>query len=189
MKITITGHSAGIGKALSGLYPEHIGFSRTNGFDISIPEHRAMILSQSKDSDVFVNNAHDLDHQTMMFEEVFEEWRYDADKTIVNVVSRVIYEDVDKDKLANVLQKVDIQGNYIDYKKKLSAVSNPGNSYNRKCRIINVNPGWVATNKVPESWLIEHGYPYLTALECANYIKWAIEQDLEIGELSFWRNK
>ena len=73
MKITITGHSAGIGKALSGLYPEHIGFSRTNGFDISIPEHRAMILSQSKDSDVFVNNAHDLDHQTMMFEEVFEE--------------------------------------------------------------------------------------------------------------------
>ena len=74
MKITITGHSAGIGKALSGLYPEHIGFSPTNGFDISIPEHRAMILSQSKDSDVFVNNAHNLDHQTMMFEEVFEEW-------------------------------------------------------------------------------------------------------------------
>ena len=35
MKIAITGHTKGIGKAIADLYPNVIGFSRSNGYDIS----------------------------------------------------------------------------------------------------------------------------------------------------------
>jgi hypothetical protein len=189
MKVAITGHTRGIGRAIAELYPDHIGFSRSNGYDISIQTLREQIVSESSDCDVFVNNAHCLDNQTTMFEEIFDAWRNNKSKTIINIGSRAIYEDVNKDKSENFLSAVSDQGNYIAYKSKLSEVSNPGNSYNRQCRIININPGWVATDKVPEAWLIEQDYPYMTSAECAKYVKWAIDQDLEIGELSFWRSK
>ena len=36
MKIAITGHTKGIGKAIADLYPNVIGFSRSKGYDISV---------------------------------------------------------------------------------------------------------------------------------------------------------
>ena len=56
MKIAITGHTKGIGKACADVFSEHevIGFSRSNGFDIQAIEP---ILDSSNDCDVFINNA------------------------------------------------------------------------------------------------------------------------------------
>ena len=56
MKIAITGHSAGIGQALSMIYTiqdhEVIGLSRRNGYNIrSIPKVAGMI----EPCDVFIN--------------------------------------------------------------------------------------------------------------------------------------
>ena len=58
MKIAITGHTNGIGKACYDLLSqEHqvIGFSRSSDYDINDPES---IFSSAKDSDVFINNAY-----------------------------------------------------------------------------------------------------------------------------------
>lgn len=59
----------------------------------------------------------------------------------------------------------------------------------RRCRISNISPGFVDTNLIshfsmPE-WLKQ------PAEECAETIVWLINQpeNVEIGELSYWRRK
>ena len=58
MKIAITGHTKGIGKAIAGLYytDEVVGFSRSNGYDISVEESISRIVAESIECDIFVNN-------------------------------------------------------------------------------------------------------------------------------------
>jgi short-subunit dehydrogenase len=53
MKIAITGHTKGIGKAIAGLYytDEVVGFSRSNGYDISKPEDVKSIIKTSIEQD------------------------------------------------------------------------------------------------------------------------------------------
>ena len=93
MKISITGHTKGIGKAcFDVLSQDHdvIGFSRTNGFNITEPKK---IFSASVGCDVFINNAYimDTDDQLKLFKMFFEEWKDDKDKFIVNIGSKSKY--------------------------------------------------------------------------------------------------
>ena len=176
MKVAITGHTKGIGKAIADLYPDHIGFSRSNGYDISDELVHKKIITESSGSDIFINNAYFLDAQSKLFSMMFEVWREDESKTIVNIISRARYD-------------THFEREYSNNKRDLGSVANPGFMYGRNCRIINISPGWVATERVPEDWLISNDHPYITAAKCAKYVKWAIDQDLEIGELSFWRSK
>jgi len=86
MKIGITGHSAGIGKALHDIYQsqghEIIGLSRRNGYNIrSIPKIIAMI----KDCDIFINNAQVGFAQTELLFALYKEWQGVANKKIVNI--------------------------------------------------------------------------------------------------------
>lgn len=180
MKVAITGHTKGIGKALADLYQGHIGFSRTNGYDLSNDDNLERIIAQSLDCDVFINNAYWGNVQTKLFNMIFEQWKYDASKTILNVVSGAQYD-------VTEIPEDSQYKNYFDDKKELARVSCPGSIYDRKCRIINVSPGYVATDRVPEWWLIEENQPYMSPEDCAGYIKWALDQDIEIGELSFWK--
>jgi len=55
---------------------------------------------------------------------------------------------------------------------------------NRKCKIININPGFVKTDMVSDK-----NFPMLTPKETAQTIAWAINQPkhIEIVEMSFWR--
>lgn len=58
MKIAITGHTSGIGKGILEYYSaEHevIGFSLENGYDINDYNR---ILEETKDCDIFINNAY-----------------------------------------------------------------------------------------------------------------------------------
>lgn len=89
MKIAITGHTRGIGKrAYERLSPNVIGFSKSTGYDITSFSDRKRIIDESIDCDVFINNATDGFGQTLLFLELFEAWK-DADKTIINVGSRI----------------------------------------------------------------------------------------------------
>lgn len=86
----ITGHTAGIGKRLyERLSPGAIGFSLSSGYDITNINDRQRIIEESKDCDVFINNAPAGFFQTLLFLELFQEWRNDPNKTIINVGSRV----------------------------------------------------------------------------------------------------
>jgi len=89
MKYVVTGHTQGIGKSLfNRLSPNCIGFSKSTGHDITKKECRREIIKQSKDCDVFINNATDGLGQTLLLVELFTEWK-DTDKIIINVGSRI----------------------------------------------------------------------------------------------------
>jgi hypothetical protein len=89
MKYAITGHTAGIGRKLfERLSPNVIGFSLSSGYDITNINDRKKIITESKDCDVFINNATAEFAQTLLFLELFNEWK-DQDKTIINVGSRI----------------------------------------------------------------------------------------------------
>lgn len=66
MKIGITGHTSGLGKALFDNYQslghECIGFSRTNGYNIV--DNFDEIAAMAETLDLFINNAWCLDAQT-----------------------------------------------------------------------------------------------------------------------------
>jgi len=85
----ITGHTAGIGKRLyERLSPSAIGFSTSTGYDITKIADRRRIIEESRDCDVFINNATCGFGQTLLFLELFGAWK-DQNKTIINVGSRV----------------------------------------------------------------------------------------------------
>lgn len=100
MRIAITGHTNGIGKAIyEELVTSYdiIGFSLSTGYNISSPEDRAKIIKESDDCLVFINNAFDYskwpteentDSQCLMAEELFEVWKH-QEKFIINIGSRI----------------------------------------------------------------------------------------------------
>lgn len=88
MKVAITGHSSGIGKAVyDRVYPCVIGFSRSNGYDITDAASRKRMIQESITCDIFINNAHNGFSQIDMLVEVFTEWK-NLPKTIINIGSR-----------------------------------------------------------------------------------------------------
>jgi len=170
--VAITGHKKGIGLALAEIMQEQYivhGFSRSNGYDIST-DYRT-IIKEAHDCDIFVNNAHWDHYQTILFENLFSIWKNDSSKTIVNINSRAKY----------------LTGNndYYKDKKILDSVTKK-HLFGRKCRIINVSPGYVLTESSKES-IERFNMPYMSTHQCAEYIKWSIEQSIEIWELSLWK--
>jgi hypothetical protein len=91
MKIAITGHTQGLGKAFFNHFQSHIviGFSRSNGYNIADLNSRSRILDKIKDVDMFINNAYNNfdDSQLTLLKEVYNLWE-GTDKIIVNISSR-----------------------------------------------------------------------------------------------------
>mgnify|MGYP006430095987 FL=1 len=88
MKYAITGHTSGIGKAISESVVNFIGFSKSTSYDINNRIDRKRIIKQCNDVDVFINNAHDGFGQTYMLLDLFHAFK-DTNKTIINVGSNV----------------------------------------------------------------------------------------------------
>jgi nucleoside-diphosphate-sugar epimerase len=91
MKVAITGHSKGIGKALADIFCNNghtvLGFSRSNGFDISESSNRASIIKDSQDVDIFINNAYHPTGQLELLKEIIEQWKH-SNKIIINIGSK-----------------------------------------------------------------------------------------------------
>ena len=97
MKISVTGHTAGIGQAIFNHYQQlgHsvTGFSRSNGYNIALPEDRKRIICDAQESDIFFNNAHDWygDNfaEVTLFENLWQVWQGQK-KIIVNISSMLV---------------------------------------------------------------------------------------------------
>ena len=91
MKIAITGHTRGIGKALADYFKQSghtvIGFSKSTGCDITQESHRNLIVDSLKTCDVFINNAYAYDAQKQLLIDAIEIWK-DTKNTIVNIDSK-----------------------------------------------------------------------------------------------------
>lgn len=174
---SITGHTRGIGAALADQLTqvgyEVQGYSRSNGYDISQPDAIEQIVEQSQNSDVFVNNAYHDFAQCDILEKLFDLWKADHTKTIVNIGSRAKY-GMGNAKFYGQTKKE------LDAKAKSMMFSN-----NKQCRIININPGYVETDMVKHV----HGKCLmLSPRQVADAVMWCINQPqgIEVGELSIW---
>ena len=176
MKIAITGHSRGIGKALYDhlIYKGHtcVGFSRSNGYDISKPDDVTRILDKADECDVFINNAWARYAQSNVLLENFDRWK-DLEKTIVVINSRTRFgrgQDRDYNFSKKQLHKDTIKC-FSDYDKR--------------CRVISISPGYVATDMTRS---LHDQVKMMSPEKCAELITWCIEQphEIEIGELSMW---
>lgn len=94
MKILITGHTKGIGKALTDYFTNDgnsvSGFSRSNGYDIGKEQTINKILDVIDSYDIFINNAYHYTGQTILLEKIIDCWR-GTDKMIVNISSKMSY--------------------------------------------------------------------------------------------------
>jgi NAD(P)-dependent dehydrogenase (short-subunit alcohol dehydrogenase family) len=173
MKISITGHTKGIGKAIADALCKDdlvLGYSRSNGFDISTSEGLDKVFSAAKHSDVFINNAYADFAQVELFNKMLAEWRLDSTKTIVNINSKAHYGQP--------------ASRYAVTKKELAKVAQKALSDNdRQCRVINISPGYVDTPRVANA-----NYKKLSTEELADLVKFCIKQPqhIEIGELAVW---
>jgi NAD(P)-dependent dehydrogenase (short-subunit alcohol dehydrogenase family) len=94
MKIVVTGHTTGIGKALADVYRQHghevVGFSRSTGHDIRQEANRQAIIEASADADVFINNARgspdDDFAQVKLLFEIWQVWQ-SQQRQIINISS------------------------------------------------------------------------------------------------------
>ena len=88
MKIAITGHTSGIGKALTKLCDhkkiEWSGFSRSNNFDITSKSFQTLLPEVVEDCDVFINNAYDKFTQVDLLYGLWKHWKF-LNKQIINL--------------------------------------------------------------------------------------------------------
>jgi hypothetical protein len=138
MKVAITGHTSGIGQALLDLYPDALGFSRSNGYDITIKDTRNKIIEESYDCDVFINNAYAEFGQQCLLYELWENWK-DKNRIIVNLGSRAA------DFVNNARYP---HYRYSIQKQALESASIYMSNSMRSCKVVCVKPGYVDTDSV-----------------------------------------
>ena len=187
MKIAITGHSRGIGKACYDLLSQThdcMGFSKSNGFNINEPKR---ILIATRNCDVFINNAYQLNtaDQLNIFNSLFEQWKNDSSKHIINIGSKSKYFPHNENHPEHTEHKRSSK-EYNDSKTDLAnSIYQKQLFTKKKCKITTINPGYVKTDFTQR---IHDQVNMLQPIDLANIIKWVVEQPkhIEIGDLGVW---
>jgi NAD(P)-dependent dehydrogenase (short-subunit alcohol dehydrogenase family) len=98
-KVSITGHTSGIGLNLFEIFSANghavTGYSRSNGSDIEDSNVRRRIIEETEDCDIFINNAYSPNGQTMLLKELSSRWDGQP-KKIINVSSKLSFFELGK---------------------------------------------------------------------------------------------
>lgn len=161
--IAITGHTDGIGKKLfETLYPNTIGFSRTNGYDITNTNDIFRILDASENCKVLINNAYSDFGQSNLLLEAFFRWK-DTDKIIINVGSEIAEDGVDLRSNIDLLT-------YQMHKASLKKLCENLNSHGSKLHIKYVSFGYVGTEKILKKYPNINKNTYISVEAATNKI-------------------
>lgn len=142
MKFAITGHTRGLGAAIvRRLSYGHsfVGFSKSTGYNISDKEDRKLIIEQSHDCHVFVNNAHRDYSQTDLLYELWDMWK-DQDKLIINIGSNTT------DSIKPFPHK------YVAEKIALEKASEQLANLNMPCKVSLYKFGWIGTERILKNY-------------------------------------
>jgi len=142
VKVAVTGHSGGLGKAIADRFAsdghEIVGFSLDNGYDITNKDDFRRIVFGALDCDVFINCAHDREHQNIdqvfLLTMMFHHWK-DQPKHIVSIGS-----------VAPDVYWTEFHASSAKYraaKAALDAATLEINSFNKPCRASIVRPDWM----------------------------------------------
>ena len=138
VKIAITGHTRGIGKALFDKFQseghEVVGFSKSTGYDIS--KDAARVITESRSCDVFINNAYHSTAQTALLIAMLGLWK-GSNKFIINMSSKLA--------LYPAIRRASTDSTYSDTKVKQGEIIRRA-MINGSPRILNVLPGVVDTD-------------------------------------------
>jgi hypothetical protein len=162
MRYAVTGHTAGIGKAVFESCQDAIGFSKSQGYDILDAKDRKRIIEQIYDCNVFVNNAHEGFGQTYMLLDLFHSWK-NTDKTIINVGS-VIAEDT------TVLKNYEHLLEYQIQKKSLRILHNDLVNLKTNLKLNYVFFGYVGTERILKKYPNMKQDQYITIDEAVKTI-------------------
>lgn len=172
MLICITGHTSGIGKALADLYTEMghtvTGISRREGNNIR-SLHKIMHLITP--ADLLINNAQSGFGQAELLEAVWNEWKGNETKSIINISTMMTLGSIHDETYSA----------YIVQKKALEQTHWMLRSINPYPNMTLVKPGAVATqpgNKV------EDGYAEVNLWARAMYNAINIHPSLRVAELA-----
>jgi short-subunit dehydrogenase len=139
MKVSITGNTSGIGLALAekfNVQDNVIGFSRSNGYDVRYDNTRKKIVSESFDSDIFINNAYHSDGQTLLLGDMLESWQ-GTNKTIIHISSVIV--NMPEEYFLNYPE-------LLEYRRSKLIGNLLIKNYKGTVNILNVMPGIVKTN-------------------------------------------
>lgn len=162
MKVAITGHTRGIGKAIfdemtKRSYQVH-GYSRSNGWNIRWQEIRNQLLTETLDFDVFINNAYCPVAQFELLRSLVSQW-HGTKKLIVNVGSKSVYADVVPDFTQDYVKDKQKQHEFINSRRLQS-----------RPQILNLTLGLVDT-QMSSSFLAEKLFPAEVAVTLVNLIE------------------
>ena len=92
--IAITGHTGGLGSALTHDLNDAFtvkGFSSSTGVDLTTLEGKQLVIDELNDCDVLINNAFVPDgHTTNLLQKAIEVWRGNKEKMIVHIGSDIV---------------------------------------------------------------------------------------------------
>ena len=180
MKIAITGHTAGIGQALTKVYQsqghEVVGLSKRDGHNIrNIPK----IITHIEPCDMFINNAQDGFAQTELLFEMYKIWKGQSGKRIINISTIMATQPV------SVLPGIDMIA-YRNQKVALEQAHYQLQHLHDWPKLVLVRPGAVATQP-----------GQVSPMPCADVDEWAktvvhildtAGPNLEVSELSLGVN-
>ena len=167
MKIAITGHTEGIGKAIAEACMdaghEVVGFSRSTGYHLF--KDIELVVADAADCDVFINNRYNYNYeqsgQLELLYRMFETWQ-GQDKRIINISSRS----------GTYTSRGEID-RYAVYKNAIdTACDQLTGRRDKRPRITNIKPGYVDTDSVKH--VTE--FPKLAPENIADAVMWSLNQ-------------
>jgi len=188
MKIAITGHKHGLGAALYDKFTiynrsaghEVVGYDIEDGYDIGNRSTIGKLVYNTKDADIFVNNAYHETGQTELLKYLLKSW-HQQKKIIVHIGTFLIKPEGRIGEGPLPMHQL-----YVKNKLEQQQLIEEHRLTDHNLKIIQINPGYMLTGfldkmKVPE-------LPYgLNVIDCADAIVTAIDlldKNIYIPELT-----
>lgn len=169
MKIAITGHCNGLGAAIYNKLTNYnrmanhsvVGFDIQNNYDIGQIHTISKVLYQTKDVDVFINNAYHSKGQTELLKHLLKFWAH-KNKTIIHIGTYLINHDIDPNWLP-------LHKEYVKIKKEQKLLIDNHRKNDLELKIILINPGLMETEFL-ETMQVPKSQTLIDIFDCADMI-------------------